>query len=91
MAKDTVLILSGGIDSTTMLYEYQDRIALAVSFHYGSNHNDKEIPFAEYHCKRLGIKHITIPLSFMKDYFQSSLLQGADAMRFPKETTTTRT
>ncbi|MBR4689199.1 MAG: 7-cyano-7-deazaguanine synthase QueC [Bacteroidales bacterium] len=80
MAKDTVLILSGGIDSTTMLYEYQDRIALAVSFHYGSNHNDKEIPFAEYHCKRLGIKHITIPLSFMKDYFQSSLLQGADAI-----------
>ncbi|MBP5371439.1 MAG: 7-cyano-7-deazaguanine synthase QueC [Bacteroidales bacterium] len=80
MAKDTVLILSGGIDSTTMLYEYQDRIALAVSFHYGSNHNDKEIPFAEYHCKQLGINHITVPLSFMKDYFQSSLLQGADAI-----------
>lgn len=80
MEKDTVLILSGGIDSTTLLYEYQDKIALAVSFHYGSNHNDKEIPFAEYHCNRLGIKHITIPLSFMKDYFQSSLLQGADAI-----------
>ena len=80
MAKDSVLILSGGVDSTTLLYEYRDRIALAVSFHYGSNHNDNEIPFAEYHCKKLGIKHITIPLSFMKEYFQSSLLSGAEAI-----------
>lgn len=75
-----MLILSGGVDSTTLLYEYKDQIALAVSFHYGSNHNDNEIPFAEYHCKKLGIKHITIPLSFMKEYFNSSLLSGADAI-----------
>lgn len=26
--KDTVLILSGGMDSTTLLYDYQERIAL---------------------------------------------------------------
>ncbi|MCQ2224533.1 MAG: 7-cyano-7-deazaguanine synthase QueC [Paludibacteraceae bacterium] len=78
--KDSVLILSGGMDSTTLLYEYQERIALAVSFHYGSNHNDKEIPFAQYHCEKLGIKHVTIPLSFMKSYFKSSLLEGADAI-----------
>lgn len=78
--KDSVLILSGGMDSTTLLYEYQERIALAVSFHYGSNHNDKEIPFAQYHCEKLGIKHVTIPLSFMKAYFKSSLLEGADAI-----------
>lgn len=78
--KDSVLILSGGMDSTTLLYEYQERIALAVSFHYGSNHNDKEIPFAQHHCEKLGIKHVTIPLSFMKAYFKSSLLEGADAI-----------
>lgn len=68
------------MDSTTLLYEYQERIALAVSFHYGSNHNDKEIPFAQYHCEKLGIKHMIIPLSFMKAYFKSSLLEGADAV-----------
>lgn len=78
--KDSVLILSGGMDSTTLLYEYQERIALAVSFHYGSNHNDKEIPFAQHHCEKLGIKHVAIPLSFMKAYFKSSLLEGADAI-----------
>lgn len=80
MGKDSVLILSGGVDSTTLLYEYRECIALALSFHYGSNHNDKEIPFAEYHCKKLGIKHINIPLSFMKQYFESSLLDGSDAI-----------
>ena len=80
MEKDSILILSGGVDSTTLLYEYKDRIALAVSFHYGSNHNDKEIPFAKYHCKKLGINHITIPLAFMKEYFKSSLLSGSEAI-----------
>lgn len=78
--KDSVLILSGGMDSTTLLYEFKEDIALAISFDYGSNHNDKEIPFAKYHCAQLGIKHITIPLSFMKEYFKSSLLAGAEAI-----------
>lgn len=78
--KDTVLILSGGMDSVTMLYEYRDRIALAVSFDYGSNHNAREIPLARLHCGRLGIDHLTISLQFMARHFDSSLLQGADAI-----------
>ena len=80
MEKDSIIILSGGMDSTTMLYDYQQRIALALSFDYGSNHNGKEIPFARWHCKQLGIEHITIPLGFMGQYFESSLLQGDDAI-----------
>ena len=78
--KDSIIIVSGGMDSITMLYEYQDRIALGVSFDYGSNHNSREIPFAQLHCKRLNIPHITIPLDFMPRYFKSSLLEGADAI-----------
>lgn len=78
--KDSVIIVSGGMDSVTMLYEYKDSIALGISFDYGSNHNYKEIPLAEMHCKRLGIPHITIPLAFMHQYFKSSLLEGADAI-----------
>ena len=68
------------MDSTTLLYDYQERIALAVSFDYGANHNAREIPFAQLHCQRLGIEHIIIPLGFMGQYFESSLLQGADAI-----------
>ena len=78
--KDSNIIVSGGMDSVTLLYDYKDRIALGISFDYGSNHNAKEIPFAKLHCERLGIKHITIPLDFMHQYFKSSLLEGADAI-----------
>ncbi|MGM9803521.1 MAG: 7-cyano-7-deazaguanine synthase QueC [Muribaculaceae bacterium] len=80
MAKDSAIILSGGMDSVTMLYEYSHIIALAITFNYGSNHNMREIQYAALHCQRLGIKHIVIPLDFMHTYFKSSLLQGPDAI-----------
>lgn len=78
--KDSVIIVSGGMDSITMLYEFRERIALGISFNYGSNHNMREIPFARIHCERLGIRHITIDLQFMHSYFKSSLLEGAEAI-----------
>lgn len=78
MEKDSVIILSGGMDSVTLLHYRKDRIALAVSFDYGSNHNAREIEFAREQCRMLGIDHLVIPLSFMGEYFKSSLLSGAD-------------
>lgn len=78
--KDSLLVFSGGMDSTTMLYEYEQRIALAVSFDYGSNHNQREIACAKLHCERLGVPHLVIPLGFMAQHFHSSLLEGADAV-----------
>lgn len=78
--KDSLIIVSGGMDSVTLLHEFQMNIALAVTFNYGSNHAEKEIACAKYHCEQLGIKHIVIPLEFMKQYFKSSLLEGAEAI-----------
>lgn len=78
--KDSVIIVSGGMDSITLLHDMQDRIALAVSFDYGSNHNARELPFARLHCDRLGIRHIVIELGFMHRHFKSSLLDGAEAI-----------
>ena len=78
--KDSVIIVSGGMDSITMLYEYKDRIKLAISFDYGNNHNAREIPFAKLHCDRLGIRHIVLSLDFMRQYFKSSLLEGAESI-----------
>ena len=78
--KDCLIVYSGGLDSTTLLYEYRERIALALSFHYGSNHNDKELAFAKMHCERLGIPHLIVPLQFIKEHFHSSLLEGAEAI-----------
>ena len=78
--KNSVIIVSGGMDSITLLYDHKDEIALGISFDYGSNHNAREIPYAKMHCERLGIKHITINLDFMHQYFTSSLLEGAEAI-----------
>ena len=78
--KDSILILSGGMDSVTMLYEYKDRIAVALTFDYGSNHNKREAQYAKMHCERLGVEHLLLPLQFIHDYFKSSLLEGADAV-----------
>ncbi len=68
------------MDSVTLLYDYRDVVALAVTFDYGSNHNAREIACARLHCERLGIEHIVIPLAFVAQYFKSSLLSGADAI-----------
>lgn len=78
--RDCVIVVSGGMDSITLLYEMKERIALAVTFDYGSNHNAREIEYAKLHCSRLGIRHVVIELAFIHDYFCSSLLQGADAI-----------
>lgn len=78
--KDTILVLSGGMDSTSMLYEYRARISCAVNFDYGSNHNVREREYARLHCRRLGIELIEISLGFMSKYFESSLLKGGDAI-----------
>lgn len=78
--KNELIILSGGMDSVTLLYERQNNIALALTFDYGSNHNKREITYAQFHCIKLGIEHIVVPLAFIGEHFKSSLLQGADAV-----------
>ncbi|MDE6396325.1 MAG: 7-cyano-7-deazaguanine synthase QueC [Muribaculaceae bacterium] len=79
-AKNSLMVVSGGMDSVTMLYEYAQSIDMAVVFNYGSNHNAREIECARYHCEKLGIELLEIDLSFIGEYFHSSLLEGADAI-----------
>lgn len=78
--KDSVIVVSGGMDSVTLLYEKKDEIALGISFDYGSNHNHNELPLAALHCQRLGIAHVVIPLGFMQQYFKSSLLESGESI-----------
>lgn len=80
MEKDALIVLSGGMDSVTLLYDYKDSIALAVNFIYGSNHNMRELACARLHCQALGIELLEIHLDFMGEYFHSSLLEGGDAI-----------
>ena len=78
----TVVLVSGGMDSVVALYHAHaaHEVVGAVSFDYGSKHNPKEIPFAAYHCARLGVPHRTIPLAFINELFASDLLQSGGAI-----------
>lgn len=80
MEKDALIVLSGGMDSVTLLHDKIDEIALAVNFIYGSNHNLRELECARLHCRQLGVELLEIHLDFMGEYFHSSLLEGAEAI-----------
>lgn len=74
--KDTLLIYSGGMDSTTALYEFKDRIALCLSFDYDSKHNDEEYRYARKNTKALGIDHVRIKISAIAEHLKSDLLKS---------------
>jgi 7-cyano-7-deazaguanine synthase len=73
-----IVLVSGGMDSVTALYDSDKKyqIIAGVSFDYGAKHNAREIPFAQYHCRRLGIRHEVISLKFMNTLFKSDLLKS---------------
>ena len=61
-----VIILSGGMDSTTLLYRLIDekREIFALSFNYGQKHA-KELDCAQNICKRYDIPHKIIDLKYL--------------------------
>lgn len=79
--KDGVIICSGGLDSTTLLYYLHDKgVKLkAVSFDYGQRHK-VELDFAKYHTEKLQIPHTIIDLKgiFSHIAYSSALLGGMD-------------
>lgn len=85
-----VVLCSGGMDSVAALYDAAQihEVTAAISFHYGAKHNDREIPFAKWHSNHLGIPHITVPLAFIGEQFESDLLQKA--AKSPRATTKKR-
>src|SRR5215467_8569819 len=82
MKKKVVVLVSGGMDSVSALYEAHatHHVVGALSFDYGSKHNHKEIPFAAAHCRELGIPHRVIHLDFVGQLFKSDLLKSGGAI-----------
>lgn len=79
MNKNKLIIVSGGMDSITLLHEFKNEIALAVSFIYGQKHL-KEIAFATQNCMELKINHTTVDIQHaILENLKSNLLRtGAD-------------
>ena len=72
--KTSLIILSGGMDSTVLLYNKLTSIGMAVTFKYGQKHL-KEIVKAKSICDTLGVPHkiIELPLNLI---LKSHLLEG---------------
>ena len=77
-----IVLCSGGMDSVAALHQaHRDHeVIAALSFHYGSKHNDREIPFAAHHARALGFHHEVVELDFVDRLFQSDLLQSGGAI-----------
>ncbi|MEZ5275036.1 MAG: 7-cyano-7-deazaguanine synthase QueC [Opitutaceae bacterium] len=77
-----IVLCSGGMDSVVALHQaHRDHeVLMVLSFHYGSKHNDREIPFAAHHAKALGRRHEVVHLDFMNRLFRSDLLQSGGAI-----------
>lgn len=75
-----ILSLSGGLDSSSLLFEYKDKIKLAVSFKYGANHEKRELKAAKKVAKKAGVPHKIIDLTKTFKNFRSSLLDGPDSV-----------
>lgn len=71
----TVLVYSGGMDSTTLLYQLLnagDEVR-AVSFNYGQRHK-KELLCAAKICKKLNVPHVTIDVRSINKLMLGSAL-----------------
>jgi len=71
----TIIVLSGGLDSTTLLYKLiaEGKEVKALSFNYGQKHV-VELWRASETCKKLGIEHKVIDLSNLKELVSNSAL-----------------
>jgi 7-cyano-7-deazaguanine synthase len=81
-ASPVIVLVSGGMDSVCALYDAAARgpVTAALSFDYGAKHHARELPLARAHAQRLGIRHLTVPLSFIAEHFASDLLQSGGAI-----------
>ncbi len=74
--RDIIILYSGGMDSSVALFKYAKHIKLALSFDYGSKHNQVEIAYAQSNCKSLGIEHRVVHLDLNQLGFVSDLLES---------------
>lgn len=76
-----LVLLSGGIDSTTALAEciqkYGSDNVIALSIYYGQKH-DKEIKASEDVAKYYKVEHLTLDLTSIFEYSDCSLLRHSN-------------
>lgn len=73
MSTETIVIASGGLDSTVLMYELLDQEVEieSISFDYGQRHK-RELEFAARTAERLGIKHDVVDLTSLTRFLAAS-------------------
>ena len=79
MDEKAVVIASGGIDSSTLLFKTvsENYKTYALTFIYGQKH-EKEIDCARWICERLKVSHKIIDLSALKEILSGSALTDSN-------------
>lgn len=73
-----IAVVSGGMDSVTMLYLLAEANDVhVVSFDYGQRHH-KELQFARMHADALKCKHTIVPVGFLGSMLHGSALTSPD-------------
>jgi 7-cyano-7-deazaguanine synthase len=80
--ESVVLILSGGIDSSTLLFHLLQRCEVhCLTFHYGQKHS-KEVEYSGKivgYASKLGrVRHIVVDISSIKDLISKGSLTGEE-------------
>lgn len=75
----SVIIISGGIDSTTLLYKAlsEKQQVYAISFNYGQKHS-KELLMARGVTRGLGVPHVVVNIPEVQKVLSSTLTGSGD-------------
>lgn len=77
-----VVLLSGGMDSAALLFAARAHgiePVVAVSFNYGSKHNDQEIPRANTLAEICKVEHLIVDIRTIGQHLRSNLLKSSPA------------
>jgi len=77
MKEKTVILLSGGLDSTTLLHYLKKQLGChaiyALTFNYGQKHFDRELACARWQINHLGVReHLVVDISFFGKFIGKS-------------------
>ena len=80
LTSDSVAIFSGGLDSTTLVYDMLDKgyTPHLVSFNYGQRHK-RELEFAAATGVKLGLRHDIIDLTMLTHLISNSALTSQNS------------
>jgi 7-cyano-7-deazaguanine synthase len=80
--KKSVVLLSGGLDSTVNLFEAAkvSQVILGLTFDYGQRACDREIEASKFFCDQLKIPHRVLQVHWFKDFTSTSLVDHSKAV-----------